>query len=237
MDMRLPNQRKYFGCSSEFYICITTTMNQGNSSVVPVLLKLVNDVFAKLKIFHDYVIGETPKAMFFLPSPFPLQYEGMPTCPSLGTRLSSCRAFLFSYSYVHVSLSHLCARFTVTLMYTVHCHTYVNGPLSHLCIRFTVTLMCTVHCHTYVHGPLSHLCTCFTVTLMCTVHCHTYVHGPLSHLCTRSTVTLMYTFHCHTYVHGSLSHLCKRSIFTLYKKYLSSKCHKIRKDHASYSVP
>ena len=121
MDMRLPSQGKYFGCSSELSICITT-INQGNSSVVPVLLKFVNDVFAKLKILHDYVIGETPKAMFCLPSPFPLQDEGMPSCP-LGTRLCSCRAFLFSFSYVHGPLSHLCARPTVTLMCAVHCHT------------------------------------------------------------------------------------------------------------------
>jgi hypothetical protein len=106
MDMRLPSQRKYFGCSSEFSICITTTINQGNSSVVPALLKFVNDVFAKLKILQGYVTGETPNAMFCLPSPFPLQYEGMPSCSSLGTRLCSCRAFLFSCSYVHVSLSH-----------------------------------------------------------------------------------------------------------------------------------
>jgi hypothetical protein len=56
MDMRLPSQGKYFGCSSEISICITTTINQGNSSVVPVVLKFVNDVFAKLKnspwLFH-----------------------------------------------------------------------------------------------------------------------------------------------------------------------------------------
>jgi hypothetical protein len=97
-------------------------------------------------------------------------------------------------------------------------------------------LMCTVHCHTYVHDPLSHLCARSTVTLMCTVHCHTYVHDPLSHLCSRSTVTLMCTVHCHTYVHGPLSHLCARSTGTLYKKYLSSKCHRIIKDHAPYSV-
>jgi hypothetical protein len=151
MDMRLPSQGKYFGCSSEFSICITTTINQGNSSVVPVLLKFVNDVFAKLKILRDYVIGETPNAMFCLPSPFILQYEGMPSCPSLGTRLCSCRPFLIGSSYVHGPLSHLCGRSTVTLMCTVHWHTYVDGSLSHLCARSTVTLMCTVHCHTYVH--------------------------------------------------------------------------------------
>ena len=155
-DMRLPSQRKYFGCSSEFSTCTTTTINQGNSSVVPVLLKFVNDVYAKLKILHDYGTRETPNAMFCLPSPFPLQYEGMRSCPSLGTRLCLCRAFLFRCSYVHGPLSHLCKRSTVTLMYAVHCHTYVHGPLSHLCSRSTVTLMYTVHCHTYVHGSLSH---------------------------------------------------------------------------------
>ena len=46
----------------------------------------------------------------------------------------------------------LCARFTVTHMYTVDCHTYVHGSLSHLRARFTVTLMCTVHSHSYVHS-------------------------------------------------------------------------------------
>lgn len=176
MDMRLPIQGKYFGCSSEFSVCITTMINQGNPSVVPVLLKFVNDVFAKLKILHGYVTGETPKAMLCLPSPFPLQYEGMPSCPSLGARLCSCVFWL------------------VPLMCTVHGHTYVHSWLSHLRARFTVTPTCTVHCHTYVHGSLSQLCAQLTVTLMCTVHCHTL------------------------------------------QKYLSRKCHKIRKDHALWSV-
>ena len=121
-DMRLPIPGKCSGCGSEFPICITTTINQGNSSVAPVLLTFVDDVFAKLKILHDYVIGETPKAMICLPSPLPWQDEGMSRCPSLGTRLCSC-AFLIGSSYVHCSRSHMNARLTITLMCTVHCHT------------------------------------------------------------------------------------------------------------------
>jgi len=196
MDMRLPIPGKYFGCSSEFSICITTTINQGNSSVAPVLLKFVNDVFAKLKILHDYVTGENPRSCF-----------------------AYLRHFLDSTKERQaVLLEHVCVHvlfWSVLLMCTVHGHTCVHGWLSHLCARFNVTLMWTVDCHIYVHGWLSHLCARFTVTLMCTVHCHTYVYGWLSHLCARLTVTLMCTVDCHTL-----------------EKYLSSKCHNMRKSHA-----
>ena len=184
-------------------------------------------------IFSMIVNGETPNAMFCLSSPFPLQYEGMPSCP-LGSRSCSCRPFLISSSYVHGPLSHLRARFTVTLMCMVHCHTYMHGPLSHLYARSTVTHMhgplshvhgalshlCARSCHDYVHGSLT--CARCTVTLMCTVNCHTYVQGPLSHLCGLYTVTLMCTLHCHLCARSTVTlmctlhcHLCARSTVTL----------------------
>ena len=141
--MRLPSQRKNFGFSSEFSVCIKTTINQGNSSVAPVLLKFANDVFAKMKIIYDYIHWRKPKChvLLIFATSFTVRRNA---------KLSfSWNAFvLMSCFYVQMLL---CARFTVTLRCTVHCHTYVHGPLSHLCARSTVTLMCTVHCHNYVY--------------------------------------------------------------------------------------
>jgi ABC-type histidine transport system ATPase subunit len=63
-----------------------TAINQGNFSIVTVLLKFANDVFSKLKILHDYVIGETPKPHALLSFAISFTVRRIASSPYLGKR-------------------------------------------------------------------------------------------------------------------------------------------------------